>query len=200
MMAALYFSFTSVVAFESSINPLHPPVPLLSTSLQWTAALNAVTAALYFSFTSVIAFESSINPLHPPFPLPSTSLQWTAALNAVTAALYFSFTSVVALVTFATFTCLGGQLTAASVFYVLTLLERAPLTAADVFYMLAHVPPGTSFLASVPLSRALKLRANSVLKAPHKHPHVPRSGGQFTAAAVFYMLAHAPRGASFLGP
>ncbi|CAI5488956.1 unnamed protein product [Closterium sp. Naga37s-1] len=123
MMAALYFSFTSVVAFESSINPLHPPVPLLSTSLQWTAALNAVTAALYFSFTSVVAFESSINPLHPPFPLPSTSLQWTAALNAVTAALYFSFTSVVALVTFATFTCLGGQLTAASVFYVLTLLE-----------------------------------------------------------------------------
>ncbi|CAI5506279.1 unnamed protein product [Closterium sp. Naga37s-1] len=55
--------------------------------LQWTAALNAVTAALYFSFTSVVAFESSINPLHPPFPLPYTSLQWTAALNAVTAAL-----------------------------------------------------------------------------------------------------------------
>ncbi|CAI5521802.1 unnamed protein product [Closterium sp. Naga37s-1] len=50
-------------------------------------------------------------------------LQWTAAINAVTAALYFSFASVVALDTFATFTCLGGQLTAASVFYVLTLLE-----------------------------------------------------------------------------
>ncbi|CAI5951075.1 unnamed protein product [Closterium sp. NIES-65] len=147
------------------------------------------------------------------------SLQWTAALNAVTAALYFSFTSVVALVTFATFTCLGGQLTAASVFYVLTLLEvrctspcfpsmhlhrairkencishsvpqRAPLTAAAVFYMLAHVPPGTSFLASVPLSRALTLRANSVLEAPHKHPHVPRRPTH--SGAVFYMLAHAP--------
>ncbi|CAI5962504.1 unnamed protein product [Closterium sp. NIES-64] len=50
-------------------------------------------------------------------------LQSTAAINAVTDALYFSFTSVVALVTFATFTCLGGHLTASSVFYVLTLLE-----------------------------------------------------------------------------
>ncbi|CAI5494669.1 unnamed protein product [Closterium sp. Naga37s-1] len=50
-------------------------------------------------------------------------LQSTAAINAVTDGLYFSFTSVVALVTFATFTCLGGQLTASSVFYVLTLLE-----------------------------------------------------------------------------
>ncbi|CAI5471307.1 unnamed protein product [Closterium sp. Yama58-4] len=94
----------------------------------------------------------------PPSPSrPPCSLQSTAAINAVTDALYFSFTSVVALVTFVTFTRLGGHLTASSVFYVLTLLEVSfgtsqnevalvtfatftclggHLTASSVFYVL----------------------------------------------------------------
>ncbi|CAI7846370.1 unnamed protein product, partial [Closterium sp. NIES-53] len=151
-------------------------------------------------------------------------LQSTAAINAVSDALYFSFTSVVALVTFATLTCLGGQLTASSVFYVLTLLEvRASLFSGTAVLQAPHKHPHVPRRATHCLLRVLRAHAarghlnassvfyvltllevraslffgTAVLQAPHKHPHVPRRAPHHL---LHVLRAHAARGACFLAP
>ena len=58
-------------------------------------------------------------------PAPTPSIEGAAYIKAFNEAAYFSSSAVVALITFITFSFLGGTLQASSVFYVLSLIQAS---------------------------------------------------------------------------
>ena len=76
-------------------------------------------------------------------PAPTPSIEGAAYIKAFNEAAYFSSSAVVALITFITFSFLGGTLQASSVFYVLSLIQASddskPPSPCCIFHRLVFL-------------------------------------------------------------